>query len=204
LIPLIRNKLNYNKKDDYILINTGTIGKYNNRWGQKEITYLGKKILYPVVNKKLFVDTFGKSYSKRAGMPKLIIKGLNLLDACFDFTGQIIPGKTTLVICNDDIDLLKILCCIINSKLIKFYIKNKYSSSSYNGGITFTKDMINNIPIPPKSASTGLIQAVDRIITAKAADQLADRNAEEAQINKIVYKLYGLTEEEIKEIEGKT
>lgn len=33
------------------LVNTGTIDKYANKWGVKEITYLGSKYIYPVVDK---------------------------------------------------------------------------------------------------------------------------------------------------------
>ena len=42
---------------------------------------------------------------------------------------------------------------------------------------------------------------VDRILVAKKADSTADTSALEAQIDKLVYKLYNLTEEEIAIVE---
>ena len=49
LKELIQRDLKTNNTN-YKLINTGTIGKYFDRWGDKECTYLKHKFLYPVVN----------------------------------------------------------------------------------------------------------------------------------------------------------
>ena len=202
LVSLIENNSNYNKDKDYILINTGTLEKYNHRWGRKEITYLGRKILNPIVNKQTFKNSFGKSYIQKANSPKIILKGLNLLDGCIDFDGYILQGKSTLVILNDNPNILKFLCALINSRLAIFYIKTKYSSSSYCGGITFTKEMINNFPIPDISKEQQpIIEFVDKILSAKQANPTADTTNLEKEIDKKVYELYSLTEEEIAIIE---
>ena len=84
------------------LVNTGTIDKYANKWGVKEITYLGSKYIYPVVDKNKFRANFGVAYVRKAFSRKLIFKGLNLLDGFIDFNGEYLPGKTTLVICSDN------------------------------------------------------------------------------------------------------
>lgn len=151
LSSLIDNNGNCDSTKEYKLVNTGTISKYSNRWGEKEITYLGAKVMYPTVVKSNFNNTFGKSYINRANAKKIILKGLNLLDGFIDFRGDYIPGKTTLVVLSNDDDVLKLICALLNSKLALFYIKTKYSSSSYCGGVTFTKDMINNIPLSQMS-----------------------------------------------------
>lgn len=44
---------------------------------------------------------------------------------------------------------------------------------------------------------------VDRIQSAKKADPAADTSALEAEIDQLVYKLYGLTDEEIAVVEGR-
>jgi hypothetical protein len=204
LLPFVENFENFEKENSFILINTGTLEKYNHKWGKKEITYLGKKLLYPIVNKEKFIATFGKSYVKKSISPKIIFKGLNLLDACIDLEGNILPGKSTLVICNNNSDLLKLLCALINAKLIFFYIKIKYSSSSYCGGITFTKDMINNLPIPNMSINQQrpIINLVDKILSAKKKNPTANTSKFEQQIDALVYELYGLTDKEIKIVNG--
>lgn len=130
------------------MINTGTIGRYVSRWGEKPMTYLKDKYEYPVVDIERFKNEFGNSYYRKSLIPKLIVKGLTLLDACIDADGSIVPGKSTLIIHNKNIQNLYFLLAVINSKIPIFYIKRKYSSASYNGGINFTKDMVNNLPLP--------------------------------------------------------
>lgn len=138
-----------NSSEEYFkVVNTGTLDKYFTRWGMKPMTYLKDKYLKPVVSKKNFSNQFQNSYYKKTILPKLIIKGLTKLDVSLDLLGEIIPGKTTLIFTSTDIDKLKILSGILNSSLTIRYIKEKYSSSSYNGGINFTKDMLNNFPFP--------------------------------------------------------
>ena len=180
----------------YKLINTGTIGKFSNKWSDKDISY-GGKYSFPVVKKTLFERELGKTYNKRASRKKIIFKGLNLLDGCLDDNSSIIPGKSTLVICSEDLNLLKLLLGILNSRLPIFYIKEKYTSCSYCGGITFTKDMINNFPLPSISLKNKkeIIELVDTIIRKKMDNQ--DVFIEENAINQLVYKLYNLTKEEV-------
>jgi hypothetical protein len=186
------------------IINTGTIGKYVSKWGMREMVYLGQRYLQPVVQKSRFLENFQNSYGKKSILPKLIVKGLNLLDACLDQEGEIIPGKTTLMVTSDSLESLKFLLGLLNSKLAFFYLKEKYPASSYNLGTTFTKDMINNLPIPALSekGSREVILVVDRIVAEKQIDPAADTSALEREIDQLVYALYGLTPEEIAIVEG--
>jgi type I restriction-modification system DNA methylase subunit len=186
------------------MINTGTIGKYVSRWGQREMVYLGSRYLRPVVNRKRFLQAFPKSYGAKSIRKKLILKGLNLLDACLDADGSVIPGIPTLVISSDNTDTLKLLLAIVNSSLAFFYIKEKYPSSSYNQGTTFTKEMLNELPLPklaPKDEAR-LVAIVDRILAAKQRDFEADTNSLEREVDKLVYAIYSLTPEEITLVEA--
>lgn len=207
LLPLIENSSQPNQQQ-YKLVNTGTIDKYSSKWGKKEITYLGTKMLYPVVNISVFNTTFGKSYVRKSYLPKIIIKGLNLLDAFVDVKGEYLPGKTTLVICSTDIDLLYFICGILNSKLAIYYIKSKYSSSSYCGGITFTKDMINSLPLPSISFEEKklVIEQVKQIIDIKGDIDIENLKKEDAEdkLNDIIYHLYGLTYDEVLIVDPET
>jgi len=80
-----------------------------------------------------------------------------------------------------------------------FYIKEKYPASSYNQGINFTKDMINNFPIPKitPEKQKPLIKLVDQILEKKKDNPEADVRDLEREIDEMVYRLYRLTEEEI-------
>jgi adenine-specific DNA-methyltransferase len=112
------------------IINTGTIGRYTSKWGKREMTYLKDKYLEPVVNKKKFQKDFSNSYGAKSILPKLIIKGLTLLDGCIDSEGIIIPGKSTLVITKPQGKENELLfpLALINSKISLFYIKEKYTT----------------------------------------------------------------------------
>lgn len=194
------------------IVNTGTIGKYYSRWGKDEMTYLGKKYLKPIVKKEEFLKKFKGVYVNKSIKIKIIIKGLNLLDAFLDEKGEFIPGKSTILIThnNNSIKELKYVLSIINSLLCFFYIKNKYPASSYNLGINFTPEMFNKFPLP--LASTDLKQRLTHLVSqilflTQSEDYLSNRQKQaevkiyKHQIDQLVYKLYGLTEDEIKIIE---
>ena len=184
------------------IINTGTIGRFVPRWGYQEMKYLKDKYLYPVVDKTRFLEYFPNSYGEKSLKRKIIIKGLTLLDACIDLKGEIIPGKSTMVIPAPE-GTLYLLMGIINSKLMIFYVKQKYASSSYNGGINFTKDMINNLPIKQHIEALNKITALSKEITRlKIDDILSDTVELEMQIDNIMYSMYDLTEEEIAVVEA--
>jgi adenine-specific DNA-methyltransferase len=206
LVPLIRNLQSDSDWNNrfFKIVNTGTIGRYTSKWGLREMVYLGNKYLMPVVEREVFIQHFANSYGLKASQRKIIIKGLTLLDACIDDQGNTIPGKSTLIICHSNIQDLKFLLGFINSKLPIRYIKEKYSASSYNTGINFTKDMINNLPLPGISAEAKaeIVGVVDQILAAKTQNSTADVSALEAEIDHMVYDLYGLTAAEIQIVEG--
>ena len=185
------------------IINTGTVGRFVSRWGISEMKYLKDKYLYPVVNREKFLSVFTNAYGAKAIKPKIIIKGLTLLDSSIDEDGIVIPGKSTMLI-SSNIDTLYLLMGIINSKLSLFYIKQKYSSSSYNGGITFTKDMINNLPIKNNHIQDyNEIGVISKHITENIRiNREFDCTYFEKKIDSIMYRIYGLTPDEIAQVEN--
>ena len=64
--------------------------------------------------------------------------------------------------------------------------------------------MINNFPIPDIESKTinKMVNLVDQILIIKNTNPDAKTDKLEKQIDDLVYKLYDLTEEEIKIIEG--
>jgi adenine-specific DNA-methyltransferase len=100
----------------------------------------------------------------------------------------------------------KYLLAIINSKLISF-IKTKGSVTAKKDDFTqLTLNDIRQLGIPkPNQYQLFLIEGfVDTILNVKKSDPYADTTAQEMDIDRIIYELYDLTEEEIKIIEEDT
>ncbi|EAJ7789882.1 class I SAM-dependent DNA methyltransferase [Campylobacter coli] len=102
----------------------------------------------------------------------------------------------------------KYLLGILNSNLIYSYMKN-ISSSLGEGAFRWIKQYIEKLPIPKinsknKNIANELVNSVDEILKAKEQDKNANTQELENKINSLVYKLYNLTEDEIKIIEGKS
>lgn len=98
---------------------------------------------------------------------------------------------------------LKCLLAVLNSRLMNYIYKRKFKSIktvfSEIQANTVGKLPILTIPI---EAERSLTKLVDRILAAKGLYPPADTSALEAEIDQMVYQLYGLTEEEIEIIEG--
>ncbi|ECP7635822.1 class I SAM-dependent DNA methyltransferase [Campylobacter coli] len=101
---------------------------------------------------------------------------------------------------------VKYLTAILNSKLVAFWLKHKGKMQGNNYQID--KEPLLNIPIVTinsknQKIADELINLVDEILKAKEQDKNANTQELENKINSLTYKLYNLTEEEIKIIEGK-
>lgn len=92
---------------------------------------------------------------------------------------------------------------ILNSKLVTFFFS--FVSSSIRGGfLRWKRQYVEIIPIPDIEIQKQepLTTLVTRILALKRSDPQADTRAEEAEIDRLVYGLYGLTEEEVRLVEG--
>ncbi|EAI1029907.1 class I SAM-dependent DNA methyltransferase [Campylobacter coli] len=101
---------------------------------------------------------------------------------------------------------VKYLTAILNSKLVAFWLKHKGKMQGNNYQID--KEPLLNIPIVDtnsknKKLADELINLVDGILKAKEQNKNANTQELENKINSLVYKLYNLTEDEIKIIENK-
>ncbi|MBN1902026.1 Eco57I restriction-modification methylase domain-containing protein, partial [Candidatus Sumerlaeota bacterium] len=118
---------------------------------------------------------------------------------------------------NQEVEVpLKLFLALLNSKVLSFYNSNT-SANAFKG--VFPKVLIKDIlafPLPPdenEKAEAHLVVLVDKMLvltpklrkTTSESEKAALQNAittTDAEIDRIVYELYGLTEEEIKIVEG--
>lgn len=99
----------------------------------------------------------------------------------------------------------KYIVALLNSKLIDFYYKQRFSTKKEDAFPEIQTYLFESLPIKPLPLADQqpFIALVDRILEAKGGDPAADTTAIEAQIDRMVYDLYGLTEEEIAIVEGR-
>ena len=97
---------------------------------------------------------------------------------------------------------LKYLCAVLNSNLIRWYMKNTARTTGM-GLMQWEKFAVERLSIPRVGTEEQqvLIEAVDEILSAKSTNRVADTHHLERSIDDLVYTLYGLTEREITAIE---
>ena len=103
---------------------------------------------------------------------------------------------------------LTYLLGILNSKFFLFAFKNYYAGGHLGSkGVRFKSEFMKNFPVPPiieanQYIATEMETLVEKIIEAKQADSDADISDLENEIDKLVYELYNLTEDEIAIVKG--
>jgi adenine-specific DNA-methyltransferase len=117
--------------------------------------------------------------------------------------GEFFSGTDTyLVHGNSSICPLESLLAIINSKSIEYWLRCR--SKVKGSVIELTGDSIEKIPIPsvPASEKLRLSKLAEACAAAARRNDTASLTTLESEINTIVYRLFGLTSEEIALIEA--
>jgi type II restriction/modification system DNA methylase subunit YeeA len=97
---------------------------------------------------------------------------------------------------------LKYILALLNSKL--YYLWLYYRGKRKGEFLELYQKPLSEIPIKivPQMDQQPFIDLVDQILAAKKTNHAADTTAWEKEIDRLVYKLYELTDEEIRIIEG--
>jgi hypothetical protein len=128
-------------------------------------------------------------YIRKISMPIRLI-------CAFDEFGDYYPLNNFSFIVSEKGFQLKFLLALINSNLTNWFFSNFFVD--YN----IKPKYIEQLPLPVENWNEkAIIELVDRIINLKKLNQ--DTTALESEIDQLVYQLYGLTEEEIRIVEGK-
>ena len=110
-----------------------------------------------------------------------------------------------IIVKDNNIYPIEVVLAILNSKLATFYHFN-HSPKATKGA--FPKILVQDIkefPLPAvtESQKQTIIELVDKVLSAKKDNPQANTGAWESEIDRLVYELYGLSEEEIKVVERK-
>ena len=186
------------------LINTGTVDRYQSLWHKKPIKYIKDSYYVPIV-----LDSDLRQFSERrfsqAQSRKIIIGGMNKILECVFDEGEYIAGKSTTIVLESGGMDLKYALALLNSKLVSFWFRICYRSLALAGRyLRIGPNEIKTIPIPEVTLEqqTPVIELVDKILAAKAADSDTDTSDLENELDELVYGLYGLTDGEKAIVEG--
>ena len=135
------------------------------------------------------------TYYDEFDKPKIMLPDISLRgNFTMDQEGGFCIVNTAYIIGSDENFLLGILA----SALIDFYYRS--ISSTYRGGyLRFIYQYLETIPIvkPDGETRKTLVSNVQKILDSKNQNPEADTTELEAEIDRLVYELYGLSEEEI-------
>ena len=97
---------------------------------------------------------------------------------------------------------MKFLTGVLNSKLVAFWLRHKGKMQGANYQVD--KVPLLGIPLPliDLSLQQPIIDLVDEILTKKKLNPQADILDLENSIDRLIYNLYGLSEGDIKIVEG--
>jgi hypothetical protein len=185
---------------------------YYFEWSGKIVNYIESKI-YESKPLKIFKE------------PKLLFRDIGLkLNASYDDKGFLCLKTIYFLYLKENTSKysLKYFLGILNSLLINKYFKLKFSIMHIQGGyLRFRKQFMKQIPIYEidfsnnfdKSRHDKMVEMVDQMLDVQKKYHNAKLENEkkmykkqidilDKQIDQLVYKLYGLTEEEINIVEG--
>ena len=100
---------------------------------------------------------------------------------------------------------LEYLCSVLNSRLTTWYVRSGAPTTGM-GVLQWKRFVVEGIPIPDLSPAVQrpFADAGDRILQALAANPAADVTAQEAELNRLVYEFYDLSDDEIRLVEAST
>ncbi|EAK3744764.1 class I SAM-dependent DNA methyltransferase [Campylobacter jejuni] len=146
------------------------------------------------------------AYIEEFEKEKIVYPCIMAKEPCFSYETSFAFAMAPANIITSNSDILKYILAFLNSDFIYLMLRKFYMGGGIEGELKTNN--LEKLPIPKinsknQKLADELINLVDKILKAKEQDKNANTQELENKINSIVYKLYNLTEEEIKIIEGK-
>ena len=186
-------------------IRGGCISRYAIEWKGEYIWYDRDQIIYDGNHKpkSSLKQAVGQSSPKKPEdfeLPeKIVMQRISKRIIASLDTNQYYAHSSVVIIKPNEKINLKFILALINSSYVDSWLKKNSSNISINVGT------VKKIPIPAATSDQQqpIIDLVDEILTKKKQDPSEDTTDLEGKIDKLVYELYGLTDEEIKVVEGR-
>lgn len=190
------------------LLRGSLIGRYTILWNENYFIALGDWLAEP-------------RYSANYDHEKIVIRQTgDSLVATVDREKFVVRDNLYAIIPKDSNISLELLCGLINSRLMNWAYQNLINDERGEGLAQVKRAHVASLPLPSKLFSahsdphvtlrslppeaTHIESLVTDILSAKKINPAADTRILEAQIDRLAYTLYDLTEEEIHVVEGNT
>jgi len=168
---------------------------------------------YFAQSRKVWYELWNQRNLENLGARKIVTPELSDRNRFCIAEGDVFYGDTVCGIVpkvqGDSCASLSFLLGLLNSTLLEWIYKKTTVPKA--GGFFIYKVMyLREIPIyhldlskrSERAKHDAIVNLVGHILSAKSTDPAADTSALEGEIDRIVYELYGLTEEEIAIVEG--
>jgi len=179
-------------KDSKKALRGRNIGRYFHKWNGEFLKY----------DKKLNISKSKKFEGEKIIMPRTVLS----LKSSLDEESLNLIDRAYYIKLKENKILLKVLLGIMNSKLIDFYYKTYFGASHLQGNYLDLKGVdLKKLPIkiPSEIQSAKIKELVERIMNFhKEGKSEQDIKNVDYEIDEEIYKLYGITDEEKKVIEG--
>ncbi len=180
------------------LINTGLIERYESLWGRRRLIHQGRQLICPVLPATAPIsDTRRDLYDT----PKIVFaKMASLCEAFPDLAGEYASVNTNCFYAPRDGEPLQFFAAIFNSRMFMFLYELYFGALRMAGGdFQWGSPQLRLVPIPSAAPAdqVTLTALVDRVLAAKRTGDEATATALEAEIDVQVFRLYGMTAEEI-------
>ena len=201
---IIEFLINEKRKNAIPFAVSGSIDRY--LINTNEVKYMKKvyKNPYIIPNNAISTDKWNFWCSE-----KIVIAGMTkILEACYIKKPLAIGVGVYAIYDFKGLNPLLILG-VLNSKFMNYVFTNKFQDKHLAGGyLGINKNNLETLPIfeinsENKELEDKIINKVDDILKIKNKNSNEDVYEIEEEIDKIVYKLYDLTEEEIRIVENK-
>lgn len=145
------------------------------------------------------LSRYASEYWQEFSQDKIVIPAIAAHTAYApDLGGHFTNDKTSICI-TESVDYL---LGLLNSNLLWWFIQ-QIAATKQGGFYEFKPMYVSQIPIRVAADRKPVEDLVARILAARRADPAADVSALEREIDQLVYRLYGLTAEEIAIVEDK-
>ena len=175
-------------------IDGNDVKRYALTWDRKEYLKYGDNLAAPRKNWKLYS-------SPRILVRQIPSKPPYCINACFT-DKVILNDRNSMNIINISCNPLYLLA-VLNSRPISFWFAHKFGKLQRGLFPQFKINELASFPIPSctNEQEVHLANLADKIMMAKRTNPFADTSSLESEIDRLVYQLYGLTDEEIKIVE---